>query len=79
LYEQKEKNPPKKYLKKYFRNILSVDWMLLFLPDWRYEQIRNKGHFKPKMVVFSVGNVAMNTPRYWQRRNESSTMLPTAQ
>ncbi len=31
------------------------------------------------MLLFSVGNVAMNTPRYWQRRNESSTMLPTAQ
>ncbi len=31
------------------------------------------------MLLFSVGNVAMNTPRYWQRRSESSTMLPTAQ
>ncbi len=31
------------------------------------------------MLLFSVGNVAMDTPRYSQWRSESSTMLPTAQ
>jgi hypothetical protein len=25
---------------------------------------------KPKMLFFSVGNGAMNAPRYWQQRNE---------
>ncbi len=27
-------------------------------------------HFKPGMLLFSVGSSAMNAPRYWQRRNE---------
>jgi hypothetical protein len=31
------------------------------------------------MLLFSVGNDAMNTPRYWQRRNERSALLETAQ
>ncbi len=27
-------------------------------------------HFKPKMLLFSVGNGALNAPRYWQWSNE---------
>jgi hypothetical protein len=42
-----------------------------------YQQ-RN-GHFKPKNMLFSAGNSAMNAPRYWQRRNERSMMLATPQ
>jgi len=30
------------------------------------------------MLLFFVGNSAMNIPRYWQRRNESSALLETA-
>ncbi len=51
--------------------------------QWRNE------HFKPSMLLFPVGNDAMNALRYWQRRNEllcnigngvmnSSAMLVTA-
>jgi hypothetical protein len=29
------------------------------------------------MLLFSVGNSAMNAPRNWQRRNEWSAMLAT--
>jgi hypothetical protein len=32
--------------------------------QWRNE------HFKRRMLLFSVGNSAMNAPRNWQRRNE---------
>jgi hypothetical protein len=31
------------------------------------------------MLLFSVGNDAMNTPRFWQLRNERSALLETAQ
>jgi hypothetical protein len=32
--------------------------------QWRNE------HFKPRMLLFSLGNDAMKAPRYWQRHNE---------
>jgi hypothetical protein len=32
-------------------------------------QWRN-GHFKPRILLFAVGNEAMNAPQYWQWRNE---------
>jgi hypothetical protein len=31
------------------------------------------------MLLFSIGNGAMNAPRYKQQRNERSAMLETAQ
>jgi hypothetical protein len=41
-------------------------------------QQRN-GHFKPKNMLFSAGNSAMNAaPRYWQRRNERSNAAMNA-
>jgi hypothetical protein len=33
-------------------------------------QWRSK-HFKPRMLLLSVGNSAMNGPRYWQRRDDA--------
>jgi hypothetical protein len=30
--------------------------------------------FKPRMLLLSVGNGAINTLRYWQQRNERSLM-----
>jgi hypothetical protein len=36
------------------------------------------GLFTIRMLLFSIGNSAINDPRYWERRNERSRMLATA-
>ncbi len=44
-------------------------------------QLRNE-QLKPRMTIWTlrnIGNDAMNAPRYWQRCNECSAMLATAQ
>jgi hypothetical protein len=39
---------------------------------------RRNGYFNPKMLLFLVGNGAMNALRYWKRGNEFSAILETA-
>ncbi len=45
---------------------------------------RHKEHFKPRMLLFSVGKCAMSVPQYWQQRNKllldvgNCIMMPVA-
>jgi hypothetical protein len=42
--------------------------LILLLAIWK--QSANGAHSSVSSLLFSVGNDAMNAPRYWQRRNE---------
>ncbi len=53
----------------YYIQLLATElWTNWNLSKWRNE------HFKPRMLLFSVGNGAMNAPRYWQRGRDACTM-----
>jgi hypothetical protein len=48
---------------------------------YMYEQFcmqQHNEHFKPRMLLFSLGKGAMNALRNWQRCSKPSTILETA-